>query len=145
MAAAVSTVSQKACTETRGAGAMCSPGPHPARVAWRSSSRARITCPTVTGILLAQIADLALVRIRIDGLRGLAAVVLVEHRGAASGIGRDLAARLDEVGLVLDHGSKIALRGAAEIPVLHVLVVLAVGGRAKIVRPQPARPGLCHH
>ena len=66
------------------------------------------------------------VGVRIDDLRGLAAVVFVEHGGAPAGIGRHLAARLNEIGLVGDHGREVALAGTAEIPILDVFVVLAV-------------------
>src|SRR5882757_3903089 len=152
MAAAVSTVSQKAWIETRGAGAMCSPAASisagsvcVAFVITCQSSLAEITCQDHLPRSLADIADLACVLVRIDRLGGLAAVILVEHRGAPSGVGRHLAARLHQIGLVLDHGGEIALRRTAEIPVVDVLVVLAVGGRAEVVRPEAARSGLREH
>src|SRR6516162_10407383 len=97
----------------------------PAFPAWRLSS-------------LAKIADLALVLVRIDGLRRLAAMIFVEHSSAASGVGGHLAARLHQIGLVLNHGGQVALRGAAQIPVVHVFVVGAVKGGPEIARPQPA-------
>src|SRR3974390_269684 len=87
---------------------------------------------------LANIADLALVPVRIDGLRRLAAMIFVEHGGAAPGVGGHLAARLHEGSLVLNQRGQVALRGAAQIPVVHVFVVGAIKGRPEIARPQPA-------
>src|SRR5262245_62275014 len=65
MAAAVSTVSQKACTETRGAGAICSV------TAGSAASSADVRW---SFMLLAKVADLAF----IGGRRAFAAAVLVE-------------------------------------------------------------------
>src|SRR5438876_4631204 len=90
----------------------------------------------------ANVADLAFFGVRVSRRGGFAPVVLVEHGSAAAVVGWRFAARLDEIGRVLDHGGEISLRGAAEIPVFPVLQVLAVIGRAEILRPQAARAGI---
>ena len=49
--------------------------------------------------------------------RVFALAVFVDRDRAARGIGRRFAARLHQIGGIVDHGGEIALAGAAEIPV----------------------------
>src|SRR5580693_4101587 len=125
MAAAVSTFSQDACTDTRGAGAICSS--RPAASAGLISSRAAWSACFIiyrgySLTLFADVADLgrrATGRIRRFGV--LAFAIFLDHRGAPHRIGCGLAARLHQIGRAGDHGREIALRGAAEVPVRLVL------------------------
>src|SRR5450631_759738 len=89
----------------------------------------------------AEIADFGLVVVGI-GAGGVftLAVVLDRHR-AARGIGRRFAARLYQIGWIVDHGGKIALACAAEIPVGTVLGVSGIQTCAEIVRPKAAWAG----
>src|SRR5262249_19575266 len=110
--AAVSTVAQNAWIETRGAGAMYSSGSGDATDGSITSS-----VSTWNFMSVADVADLGLVGVRIDGGGGFALAVLVEHERAPRRVGRLIAARLHQVGRVVDHGGEVALGGAAEVPV----------------------------
>src|SRR5690242_9977585 len=131
--AAVSVRAQKAWIETRGAGAMkstWSTGAAPASIA---SAVCRETFMS-----LADVADLALIGARIAGARAFAFAILLEHYAAPPLVGGNLAARLDQVGRVVDHGGEVALAGAAEIPMLPVLLEDFAVGRTEVMRPQSA-------
>src|ERR1700676_2593534 len=75
--------------------------------------------------------------------RGLTETVFLENRGASHRIGRAFAARLHEIGRIIDHGGEIALVGAAHIPELPILgVVPVVQTRTDVLGPKTAGPGL---
>src|SRR5262245_2768769 len=84
-----------------------------ARSAWMGLRRARLW---LSWSSFAEIADLALAFFRIGRGGAFTPLVLPHHGRAPAGIGWLLAARLHEVGGVLDHRSEVALAGAAEVP-----------------------------
>src|SRR3974390_1424443 len=96
--AAVSALTQNAWIEPRGAGAMYSsstgvaPASIDSAVCWE------------TFMSLADVADLALIFLRISRRGALALAIVVEHDRAAALVDRHLAARLRQIGRVLDHG-----------------------------------------
>src|ERR1700759_5138598 len=141
IAAADSWVSQNACTEMRG----------PAWI-WSLEGRSGgagscdaslIACSIfffvslIVRLLFAYVAELGLVAFGICGRARVTLAILFEAFGAPHGVGRRLRARLHEVGRIGDHGREVALRRAAEIVILLVLVV----GRVVDVRPEIVRPG----
>src|ERR1700686_2000363 len=88
-----------------------------------------------------EIADLASV-IAVIGAAGiLTLAVLVDRHRAARAIGRRFAARLHQIGGIVDHGGEIALAGAAEIPIIAVIGVGDIQTGAEIVRPKAAWTG----
>ena len=95
IAAAVSTVSQNAWTETRGAGAMCS-----SRGAASAGAGSGVAVCSACSDHLPTSLIAPLVGVWIDGRRALALAIFVDADGALGCVGRRLAARLHEVGRI---------------------------------------------
>src|ERR1700728_18707 len=94
-------------------------------------------------MLFADVADLG--GIGAAGLRSLRAFaigIFLQYGGAAHGVGRRLAARLDEIRRIGDLGGESALRGAAIVPRRLIFEIIAIEARTDILGPHAARPDL---
>src|SRR5207237_7374742 len=90
-----------------------------------------------SGSSFTRVAQFGFFGFRIDRGGRDALAILLERRRAPHRVGRALRPRLLEVGRVVDHGSEVALGGAAEIVILLVLVVAGVvDRRAEVGGPE---------
>src|SRR6185437_16374807 len=90
------------------------------------------------------IADFAEVVTDICAGRIFTLAIVIDRYRPSRRIGRVVAAWLHQVGRIFDHGRKIALRRAAEIPVRLIFYVSGMERRPEAPWPLSARPRLCH-
>src|SRR6185437_3774699 len=99
---------------------------------------------THTAASSAEFTDFGDVGIRILRRRRHAGAIFLEHRRAAHGVARRFTTRLHEVGQIVDHGGKVALRRATVTPHPLLSERVAPDPWADAFRPQAARSGLLY-